>query len=555
MKTKLFLFCTLASLLNGTAQGQDGPSRSRSLGLSDPLPFGAFANVRIVDGANTAAWAGSELGAWINAADASLRNIPGEIWVTAPGVTASSPISISAKHVLRFIQGGIYSSSATITLAQGATIAGPPQGTNDGVNNGPVLLQEASGANLPAFVIVNGSQAAISGVNIDGNKIGNPSGGYGVQVNGRWFYMENASIRNSETYGIWFNSTVSAKNEAAAPTLNNVMLIGNGQSGLLCNNTTDGVIDGGTQSENEGRDGYELHNCSGWRFGVADSGGNARYGLSADGRSDFWGGSGLIVGGAMQFGNNLQGDIFIQGLCTNAARLCAQWNKISYYSNGLSGTATDATYDSLHIENGSGNIIGPVLIRSVRSHRYKFGIHLLDSGGQASTENELGLFKCNDAGASSACIQDDSAAKGLKQQLWSPYLANNVPLQSLDASGTVVNLFKVGVDNNVYITGHPKQKTILLQATPGTSGLTLGASTNSGLNIPVVTSFTTTAATTDTVTITGMTSKGHCTLQPTSAGAAEGIASVFVSAKATNQITVTHGATAGWTFDIFCTPN
>jgi hypothetical protein len=408
---------------------------------------------------------------------------------------------------------------------------------------------------LPAFVIVDGSQAAISGVNIDGNKSGNPSGGYGVQVNGRWFYMQNCSIRNATTYGIWFNSTVSANNEAAAPTLNNVMLIGSGQSGLLCSNTTDGVIDGGTQSENQGRDGYELHNCSGWRFGVADSGGNARYGLSADGRSDFWGGSGLIIGGSMQFGNNLQGDIFIQGLCTNAARRCAQWNKISYYSNGLSGTATDATYDSLHIENGSGNVIGPVLIRSLRSHRYKFGVHLLDSGGQASTENELGLFKCDDAGASSACIQDDSAGKGLKQQLWSPYLANNIPLQSSDSSGTPVNLLKVGSDNKVYITGHPTQKTILLQATPGINGLTVGASANSGFNIPIVASFTTTAATTDDVTLRGMTSEGHCSLQPTNPQAAQGITSVFISAKTTNQITVTHAAIAGSTFDVFCTPN
>ena len=67
-------------------------------------------------------------------------------------------------------------------------------------------------------------------------------------------------------------------------------------------------------------------------------------------------------------------------------------------------------------------------------------------------------------------------------------------------------------------------------------------------------SFTTTAATTDTVTVTGMTSSGHCSLQPTNAGAAGGIASVYVSAKATNQITVTHTATATWTFDVLCVP-
>lgn len=67
--------------------------------------------------------------------------------------------------------------------------------------------------------------------------------------------------------------------------------------------------------------------------------------------------------------------------------------------------------------------------------------------------------------------------------------------------------------------------------------------------------FTTTAATTDNVAVTGMTASGHCTLTPTNTAAAAGIASVFISAKAANQITVTHTATAAWTFDGVCTSN
>jgi len=70
----------------------------------------------------------------------------------------------------------------------------------------------------------------------------------------------------------------------------------------------------------------------------------------------------------------------------------------------------------------------------------------------------------------------------------------------------------------------------------------------------ISTSLTTTAATTDNVTVTGMTSTGHCYLTATNSGAAGGIASVFISAKTTNQITVTHTATSGWTFDVVCTP-
>lgn len=70
----------------------------------------------------------------------------------------------------------------------------------------------------------------------------------------------------------------------------------------------------------------------------------------------------------------------------------------------------------------------------------------------------------------------------------------------------------------------------------------------------ITTTLTTTAATTDNVTVTGMTASGHCYLTPTNSGAAGGIASVFISNKTTNQITVTHTATSGWTFDVVCSP-
>lgn len=86
----------------------------------------------------------------------------------------------------------------------------------------------------------------------------------------------------------------------------------------------------------------------------------------------------------------------------------------------------------------------------------------------------------------------------------------------------------------------------------------LQCSYNNGGFLPlqqaISTSFTTTAATTDNVTVTGMTASGHCYLTPTNSGAAGGIASVFISTKTTNQITVTHTATAAWTFDVVCTP-
>jgi hypothetical protein len=74
-------------------------------------------------------------------------------------------------------------------------------------------------------------------------------------------------------------------------------------------------------------------------------------------------------------------------------------------------------------------------------------------------------------------------------------------------------------------------------------------------NIPIVASLTTTAATSNTVTVTGMTSSGHCQFSPTNALAATNYSTSYVSAKTTNQITITHVATSGLTYDILCTSN
>lgn len=74
-------------------------------------------------------------------------------------------------------------------------------------------------------------------------------------------------------------------------------------------------------------------------------------------------------------------------------------------------------------------------------------------------------------------------------------------------------------------------------------------------SVPMVAALVTTAAASDNVAIQGMTSSGHCTLFPTNASAATNIATTFVSAKAANQITVSHTATASMNYDISCTAN
>ena len=77
---------------------------------------------------------------------------------------------------------------------------------------------------------------------------------------------------------------------------------------------------------------------------------------------------------------------------------------------------------------------------------------------------------------------------------------------------------------------------------------------NIGINGPIVGTLTTTGATSDVVSITGILSTSHVALQPTNASAATMFASTYVSSKSVGSITVTHPATSGATFDLIITP-
>ena len=119
-------------------------------------------------------------------------------------------------------------------------------------------------------------------------------------------------------------------------------------------------------------------------------------------------------------------------------------------------------------------------------------------------------------------------------------------------------IWEKGAAGNINLTAHSAGNNIFSlvgQATGTLTGNRVITFPDSTSATVMATNFTTTAAATNNVTVTGMTASGHCSLQPTNNSAAAGIASAFISAKTTNQITVTHTATAGWAFDVLCTPN
>ena len=88
-----------------------------------------------------------------------------------------------------------------------------------------------------------------------------------------------------------------------------------------------------------------------------------------------------------------------------------------------------------------------------------------------------------------------------------------------------------------------------------TFGNVTGSGADCNTNITAKASFTTTATTSETVPITGMTSSGHCSMAATNTSAAANIATSYIQGKGANAITLVHVATSGMTYDFLCTPN
>jgi hypothetical protein len=176
------------------------PSTDNTIGLGDTTHrwqgFFGTSNTQRLNGIRLAdQFTGANCGAKINAADADLGAIPGEIWVNqACGLTIATPVTLSAKHVLRFIQGGVWVQTAAITMLDDAGVVGPPTGRNEDVLtllDPGVTFQQPASTNLAALFVVKGQNVSLSNIAIDGNY---RAGG------------------NGSTVGIAFDNTAGAPN-------------------------------------------------------------------------------------------------------------------------------------------------------------------------------------------------------------------------------------------------------------------------------------------------------------------------------------------------------
>jgi hypothetical protein len=112
---------------------------------------------------------GSDCGAKINAADAALGTSQGEIWVNQNcGTTWGTLVSLSAGHVLRFVQGGTYTTSLGITMASNTDIEASGVGSTilnwNGSSSGTMISAGVGTSN--AYVRHIGLHTAVGGTTI-----------------------------------------------------------------------------------------------------------------------------------------------------------------------------------------------------------------------------------------------------------------------------------------------------------------------------------------------------------------------------------------------------
>jgi hypothetical protein len=148
---------------------------------------------------------------------------------------------------------------------------------------------------------------------------------------------------------------------------------------------------------------------------------------------------------------------------------------------------------------------------------------------------------------------------------FTPYGCNSISqVQVADGTGSGILLsttapgvsprIRHDADDNLVIDTGGASASLNLN-TDNNKPVKLGAGGTAGANIPILGSVVTVTSTSTNVMMPGATSTSHCSLTATNAAAGANIGGTFISAKATDQITVTHAPVAGMTYDVLCTPN
>lgn len=238
--------------------------------------------------------------------DQALRACAGECDLTrfSGAMEIASPshnLTIAEGATIHLAHGTIITSDV-IHVSANATIMGP---------RNKVTIKAAEGFLPGAVIQLEGAQASLQNVVVDGSRELNANAGYAaisVMAANR-VEMENVSALFGPGTGIFIHSSKEGGgNESCCAKLRNVIAFANTGAGLYVENTGD-VFCSMCEFEENGI-GVFLSNASGNRIEHSDIGGSTTFGLVIVGDPEpAWGN--LIVGN--QFGNNRNHDIAIWG--------------------------------------------------------------------------------------------------------------------------------------------------------------------------------------------------------------------------------------------------
>jgi hypothetical protein len=121
--------------------------------------------VRCVDAANTPGWTGTDMGAWINAADSDLGATPGEVWIFGGG-TMTTTLTPSSNHTYRLFPGTYnFPAPWLFTSLTGFKIICEPGCT---LNNQQTTYASSNATLAPLIEVDSGNATVQSNLTADG---------------------------------------------------------------------------------------------------------------------------------------------------------------------------------------------------------------------------------------------------------------------------------------------------------------------------------------------------------------------------------------------------
>jgi len=307
-----------------------------------------------------------------------------EIWYSNSSGMTIPATKLGANHILRFIQGGVYSLTGTLTMSSSSALIGPPTG----MGKGQILLREADGANLQSLIHVAGNEVAIRDLIVDGNKENNPSASDGILVdNADHLQLIFTKLQNFKRHGLYVFS--NQNNSHSGIILGGSSQL-NGGDGVFCERTADWYATN-SDFDNNASYGMELSDCPAWRITANDFGGasGSSGGLYLHGTAASSMGSMEEVITANQFGNMAGNGIYIVG--HDGVTPVSIGNNIvgnSFIGSGRLGA--DNTYDHIKMVDGGGNIIvGNMFTSSRRPNRFKYAIEASETTAGRALHNAI----------------------------------------------------------------------------------------------------------------------------------------------------------------------